>query len=413
MAATVQPTAKKRIHFPRTTFPQRKLLFQTWEAAGNIKKACQRAHVCQNTFYKWKPRFLEGGYDALSTFESHAPKNPRRTSEAVEQQVIALRKAHPKWGKRSIANELTKRNNWMPLVSPDTVQKILKDTGLWPQEQKKSPSKGPSGKAHTAEKPGQSINVDLAFVPASHETVEKLPAVSSSSGRLVVEQMAEETDAVPQWPGCVFEDNSLSYEEAMKAFMAASEARSKASESASADSSADVTIKAQKRAIRQEEEALLAQRRQVRQQRKKEESEWTALRVQRRVQQTAVQVQKQALPIHPEIDFSQEVANSEPAISANPSALRSLHLPKAEPGSSSSPPMIQSPPAPKPQPVRNPMPPPMLLRRKSQPFQPNPPRRASRMKNGASIEKNGALNWRSAKKKMSSGEANWKVSGSD
>ena len=76
MAATVQPTAKKRIHFPRTTFPQRKLLFQTWEAAGNIKKACQRAHVCQNTFYKWKPRFLEGGYDALSTFESHAPKNP-------------------------------------------------------------------------------------------------------------------------------------------------------------------------------------------------------------------------------------------------------------------------------------------------------------------------------------------------
>jgi len=105
MAATVQPTTKKRIHFPRTTFPQRKLLFQTWEATGNIKKACQRAHVCQNTFYRWKPRFLAGGYDALSTFKSHAPKNPSRTSRAVEQQVIALRKAHPKLGKRSIANE--------------------------------------------------------------------------------------------------------------------------------------------------------------------------------------------------------------------------------------------------------------------------------------------------------------------
>jgi len=70
-----------------------------------IKKACQRAHICQNTFYRWKPRFLEGGYEALSTFESHAPKNPRRTSRSVEQQVIALRKAHPKLGKRSIANE--------------------------------------------------------------------------------------------------------------------------------------------------------------------------------------------------------------------------------------------------------------------------------------------------------------------
>ena len=319
MAATVQPTPKKRIHFPRTTFPQRKLLFQTWEATRNIKKACQRAHVCQNTFYRWKPRFLEGGYKALSTFESHAPKNPRRTSRAVEQQVIALRKAHPKLGKRSIANELTKRNNWVPLVSPNTVQRILKDAGLLSQEEK-SPSKGPSGKARTAEKPGQSINVDLAFVPASHEAMAKLPAVSGSSGRLVVERMAEETEAVPQWPGCVFDNDSLSYEEAMKAFMAASEAKSKASESDSADSSAEVTIKAQKRAIRQEEEALRAQRRQVRQQRKKEEAEWAALRVQRRVQQTAVQVQKQkALPIHPEPGFSQEAANSEPAINANSS----------------------------------------------------------------------------------------------
>ncbi|NTU95137.1 MAG: transposase family protein [Bacteroidales bacterium] len=238
----------------------------------------------------------------------------------MEQQVIALRKAHPKLGKRSIANELTKRNNWTPLVSPNTVQRILKDTGLWPQEQKKFPSKGPSGKARTAEKPGQSINVDLAFVPASHETVKKLPAVSGSSGRLVVEQMAEETDAVPQWPGCVFEDNSLSYEEAMKAFMAASEAKSKTFESASSDSSTDVTIKAQKRAISHEEEALRAQRRQVRQQRKKEEAEWAALQVQHRVQQAAVQGQKQkALPIHPAPGFSQEAANSEPSISANPS----------------------------------------------------------------------------------------------
>jgi hypothetical protein len=238
----------------------------------------------------------------------------------VEQQVIALRKAHPKLGKRSIANELTKRNNWTPLVSPNTVQRILKDVGLWPQEQKKSPSKGPSGKARTAEKPGQSINVDLAFVPASHETVKKLPAVSGSSGRLVVEQMAEETDAVPQWPGCVFDDDSLSYEEAMKAFMAASEAKSKAFESASDDSSADVTVKAQKRAIHQEEEALRVQRRQVRQQRKKEEAEWAALRVQHRVQQSAVQEEQQqkTLPVHPEPGYCQEPANSEPTISDNP-----------------------------------------------------------------------------------------------
>jgi hypothetical protein len=60
-------------------------------------------------------------------------------------------------GKRSIANELTKRNNWTPLVSPNTVQRILKDAGLLSQEEK-SPPKGPSGKALTSEKPGQTSN---------------------------------------------------------------------------------------------------------------------------------------------------------------------------------------------------------------------------------------------------------------
>jgi hypothetical protein len=52
MAATVQPTTKKRIHFPRTTFPQRKFLFQTWEATGKYQKGlsespCLSKHLLQ------------------------------------------------------------------------------------------------------------------------------------------------------------------------------------------------------------------------------------------------------------------------------------------------------------------------------------------------------------------------------
>jgi hypothetical protein len=35
---------------------------------------------------------------------------------------------------------------------------------------------------------GQTVNVDLCFVPANHVTELKLPAVSGSSGRLVVER---------------------------------------------------------------------------------------------------------------------------------------------------------------------------------------------------------------------------------
>jgi len=124
--------ATKRIHFPQTTAQQRQLLFETWEETGNVTAACHTAHVGRGTFYYWKPRFDEDGYGGLAKFASRAPKEPHRTSYGVEQQVIALRREHPDWGKRRIADEVAKANNWVPLVSPNTVRRILIDASLWP-----------------------------------------------------------------------------------------------------------------------------------------------------------------------------------------------------------------------------------------------------------------------------------------
>jgi len=59
------------------------------------------------------------------------------------------------------------------------------------------------------------VNVDLCFVPLEHSGEEKLPAVSGSSGHLVVEApkaVGEER----HWPGQVFAE--LEYEEAMQAY---------------------------------------------------------------------------------------------------------------------------------------------------------------------------------------------------
>lgn len=124
---------KTRTHFRLTTAAQRRLLFATWEATGNVAQACQTAHVSQRLFYVWKPRFLAGGYAALDQFASRAPTRTRRSAPAVEQRVIALRQAHPTWGKVRLANELAKANGWVPLVSPNTVKRILRDADLWPE----------------------------------------------------------------------------------------------------------------------------------------------------------------------------------------------------------------------------------------------------------------------------------------
>ena len=118
-------------YFRPTTAAQRRLLFETWEATGDVTHACRTAHVGRRTFYYWKPRFLAGGSAALDGFASRAPHAPHRTPPAVVEQVIALRQAQPRWGKQRIADDLDKANTWVPVISPNTVKRILRDAGLW------------------------------------------------------------------------------------------------------------------------------------------------------------------------------------------------------------------------------------------------------------------------------------------
>jgi hypothetical protein len=65
----------------------------------------------------------------------------------------------------------------------------------------------------------------LCFVPVQHDLQVKLPAVSGSSGRLVVERPKPEADQ-QHWPGQIFANPEFGYEEAMQAYVAATQDRS-------------------------------------------------------------------------------------------------------------------------------------------------------------------------------------------
>jgi hypothetical protein len=75
----------------------------------------------------------------------------------------------------------------------------------------------PETPVRTAEQPGQAVNIDLCFVPERHTAQEKLPAVSGSSGHLVVERQSAAEER-PKWPGQVFGEEDLSFEEAMQQY---------------------------------------------------------------------------------------------------------------------------------------------------------------------------------------------------
>ena len=68
------------------------------------------------------------------------------------------------------------------------------------------------------------LNADLCFVPQHHVAQEVLPAVSGSSGRLVV-QPSRSASEERHWAGLVFAEAELDYEEAMQRYIAATSDR--------------------------------------------------------------------------------------------------------------------------------------------------------------------------------------------
>jgi transposase InsO family protein len=122
-------------------------------------------------------------------------------------------------------------------------------------------------------------------VPAVRTTNDaKLPAVSGSSGRLVVERVRAET-AEPSYPGRVFDDPQRSYSEAMQAFVAVSAQAPEASPPEPSTSDIAPDRQAQQRLLRQQAAALRAERRTIRQQRHHQDVAWRAARYQQQCTQ--------------------------------------------------------------------------------------------------------------------------------
>jgi hypothetical protein len=130
-----------------------------------------------------------------------------------------------------------------------------------------------------AEEPGETANADLCFVPATHQEAEAVPAVSGSSGRLVV-SAPKVAESEPTWPGKVFEQEELSYVAAMEQYVAAREAKLAAkTEDGVVERQAGVAEqKAEKLALRSEVQRLQIQRREERSRRKATDEGWKVQR---------------------------------------------------------------------------------------------------------------------------------------
>jgi len=119
----------------------------------------------------------------------------------------------------------------------------------------------------TADEPGQALNVDLCFVPVSHLVDVKLPAVSGSSGHLVVERL-KEPDQEPDYPGRVFANPELDYVEAVQAFVKASQPLFGPRQETAPSQQTEI------QQVRQAEDQLRIERRNLRKRRQLEDAAW-------------------------------------------------------------------------------------------------------------------------------------------
>jgi transposase InsO family protein len=84
--------------------------------------------VSRETWHVWRRRFEMEGVAGLSDRSTRPKASPNRISVYLEQRIVGLRTAHPRWGPRRIQGELRRRGIEPPAVS--TIQTVFARNGL-------------------------------------------------------------------------------------------------------------------------------------------------------------------------------------------------------------------------------------------------------------------------------------------
>src|ERR1700676_4644220 len=94
----------------------------------SIAELCRRFGISRQTGFTYLRRHGEAGEAGLADRSRRPLTSPRRSSDAIEQEIVDLRKANPAWGGRKLARVLRDRGvEGVP--SPSTVTEVLRRHG--------------------------------------------------------------------------------------------------------------------------------------------------------------------------------------------------------------------------------------------------------------------------------------------
>lgn len=95
----------------------------------SVAELSRRFGVSRKTVYKWLCRHEESGQEGLRDLSRRPQQTPGKTSEAMEEQIVVLRRKYPGWGSRKLRLVLLQQGV-TDLPSASTITMILHRHGL-------------------------------------------------------------------------------------------------------------------------------------------------------------------------------------------------------------------------------------------------------------------------------------------
>jgi transposase len=103
---------------------RRQFISLAQQPGTNISALCRRFNISRKTGYQTLSRFRAAGKAALFDRSRRPKRSPMRTSTAMEQAVLAVRREHQTWGGRKIAAQLWGSGE-RSVPAPSTITAIL------------------------------------------------------------------------------------------------------------------------------------------------------------------------------------------------------------------------------------------------------------------------------------------------
>jgi len=95
-----------------------------------IAELAERFSISRKTAYKWINRFEEYGQNGYGEPSRRPHSSPSQTDPALVQELVDLRKAHPRWGPRKLLDLMRQRDPKRDLPAVSTAALILARQGL-------------------------------------------------------------------------------------------------------------------------------------------------------------------------------------------------------------------------------------------------------------------------------------------